>query len=214
MRALLTGHRGYPGSVLAPRLLPGPAGLADPAGACRPAAWLPGALRERIDRCRPAGQDVDLGADPGDVLGGRHPGAGAAGGSDPYPLVAPDRVRALLRHLAGHCDLVVVLTPPVAHAPEAQILCAVADRTIVVVEKDATTASGGERVVGLLEHSTPPGAGSPHVRTRTPRPPRRRACSLRPTKASAAATVRKPASATNPVVGEPEIGRASCRERV
>lgn len=81
-------------------------------------------------------------------------------GADPYPLFAPDRVRALLRHLAGHCDLVVVLTPPVAQAPEAQILCAVADSTIVVVETDVTTASGGERAVGLLEQVNAPVLGA------------------------------------------------------
>lgn len=60
---------------------------------------------------------------------------------DPYSLFALDRCFDLVEQARRLADLVVIDVPPVIEAAEAQVLCAVADRTLLVVEEDVTHAA-------------------------------------------------------------------------
>jgi Mrp family chromosome partitioning ATPase/capsular polysaccharide biosynthesis protein len=70
--------------------------------------------------------------------------------SDPFALFAPARFDALLRNLSGLADLIVIEAPPVNEAAESQIICAVADQTVLVVEERKTRGSDGSRACELL----------------------------------------------------------------
>lgn len=60
---------------------------------------------------------------------------------EPHALFAPERVVDLVQQ-AGHlADLVVIEAPPVMDAAESQVVCASADRTILVMEEGVTKAS-------------------------------------------------------------------------
>lgn len=115
----------------------GPIGQPD----CQPSVegFLAGALADP-----PAPLKVSVGSAELLVLPAGEPAA------DPYALFAPARFEALLQHLTGLADLVVIEAPPVNEAAESQIICAAADRTILVIEEDVTTASDGARSCELL----------------------------------------------------------------
>jgi capsular polysaccharide biosynthesis protein len=76
--------------------------------------------------------------------------AGMASTADPFALFAPEAFQALLGHLRGLADLIVIEAPPVNEAAESQIICAAADQTVLVVEKGITRGSDGSRACESL----------------------------------------------------------------
>jgi Mrp family chromosome partitioning ATPase/capsular polysaccharide biosynthesis protein len=76
--------------------------------------------------------------------------AGTPSTTDPFALFAPEVFQALLRHLRGMADLIVIEAPPVNDAAESQIICAAADQTVLVVDTDITRGSDGSRACALL----------------------------------------------------------------
>jgi succinoglycan biosynthesis transport protein ExoP len=88
------------------------------------------------------------------VLGTQLPGmqvlpAGTAR-SDPYTLFARDRLTDLIEHAKTIADLVVIETPPINEAAESQVVCAVADRVVLVIEQNATRAVDAAEACRLL----------------------------------------------------------------
>ncbi|MPZ64398.1 MAG: hypothetical protein GEU83_02330 [Pseudonocardiaceae bacterium] len=70
---------------------------------------------------------------------------------DPYALFARDRFADLVGHASAITDLVVIEAPPIVDAAEGQVICATADRTILVVEEEATRAADAVEACQLLE---------------------------------------------------------------
>lgn len=70
---------------------------------------------------------------------------------DPYSLFAPDRFVDVVEQAGRLADLVVIDAPPVIEAAEAQVICASADRTILVLEEGVTRASDAIEAQGRLE---------------------------------------------------------------
>ncbi|MGH3794571.1 MAG: hypothetical protein ACRDSP_06745 [Pseudonocardiaceae bacterium] len=70
---------------------------------------------------------------------------------DPYALFGRDRFADLVRRVTGIADLVVIEAPSIIEAPEGQVICATADRTILVVEEDATRAGDAAEACQILE---------------------------------------------------------------
>lgn len=70
---------------------------------------------------------------------------------DPYALFAQDRFADLVGHASAIADLVVIEAPPIVDAAEGQVICATADRTILVVEEEATRAADAVEACQLLE---------------------------------------------------------------
>jgi len=60
---------------------------------------------------------------------------------DPYSLFAPERFVDVVSQAGRLADLVVIDAPPVIDAAEAQVICASADRTILVLEEGVTKAA-------------------------------------------------------------------------
>lgn len=60
---------------------------------------------------------------------------------EPHALFSPDRVVDLVQQAGQLADLVVFEAPPVMDAAESQVICASADRTILVLEEGITKAS-------------------------------------------------------------------------
>jgi polysaccharide biosynthesis transport protein len=60
-----------------------------------------------------------------------------AGGfkSDRYSLLTSERISAVIAQLASVADMIVIAAPSIADTPEAQVLCASAHRTILVVTR-------------------------------------------------------------------------------
>lgn len=117
--------------------------------------------RERSDQHRGAAGVADFLAGPqgigveGRVLPGRSammqvmlPGRSP---DDPYALFARDRFADLTAHATAVADLVVVAAPPIIEAAESQVICATADRTILVVEENSTRAADAVEACQLLE---------------------------------------------------------------
>lgn len=67
------------------------------------------------------------------------PGGGVR--DDPYALFAPERFVDAIQQASRLADLIVIDAPPIVEAAEAQVICASADRTILVVEEGDTRAS-------------------------------------------------------------------------
>lgn len=70
---------------------------------------------------------------------------------DPYSLFAPDRFVDVVEQAGRLADLVVIDAPPVIEAAEAQVICASADRTILVLEEGVTRTSDAMEARERLE---------------------------------------------------------------
>ncbi len=62
-------------------------------------------------------------------------------GDDPYTLVTGERVNRVLEHATPFADLLVIDTAAVLSAPESQVICSMADRTILVLDSVGTQTS-------------------------------------------------------------------------
>lgn len=71
--------------------------------------------------------------------------------SDPYALMSEDRLRRVLDEVSPLADLVVVDTPSLLSAPESQVVCKLADQTILVVDSANTDASAAVDARDALE---------------------------------------------------------------
>lgn len=71
--------------------------------------------------------------------------------SDPYTLFARDRLVDLVEHAKAVADLVVIEAPPINEAAESQVVCAVADQVVLVIEQNATRATDAAETCRLLE---------------------------------------------------------------
>lgn len=70
---------------------------------------------------------------------------------DPYALFAQERFTDLVRRATSVADLVVIEAPAIVEAAESQVICATADRTILVIEENATRAGDAVEACQLLE---------------------------------------------------------------
>jgi polysaccharide biosynthesis transport protein len=70
---------------------------------------------------------------------------------DPYALFARDRFGDLVEQATNIADLVVIDAPAIIDAAEAQVICAAADRTILVLEEGITKARDAQEACQLLE---------------------------------------------------------------
>jgi Mrp family chromosome partitioning ATPase len=70
---------------------------------------------------------------------------------DPYALFGRDRFAELVQRGADVADLVVIEAPGIIEAAEGQVICAAADRTILVIQEDATRAADAAEACQLLE---------------------------------------------------------------
>jgi len=70
---------------------------------------------------------------------------------DPYSLFAPDRFVDVVEQAGRLADLVVIDAPPVIEAAEAQVICASADRTILVIEEGVTKVNDAMEARERLE---------------------------------------------------------------
>ncbi|RJO75604.1 hypothetical protein D5S18_14345 [Nocardia panacis] len=96
-------------------------------------------------------------------------GPGAAG-EDPYRLFERDRVRTLLESVGAAADLVVIAVPPIATAPEAQIVADLAGLTVLVLERGRTTVREVEAAVRAVNQVGARVLGAVLVDTSSPRP--------------------------------------------
>ncbi|MDT7706112.1 MAG: hypothetical protein QOG20_1719 [Pseudonocardiales bacterium] len=76
--------------------------------------------------------------------------SGDPGGRDPYVVVEPDRLVEVIEEASKSYGLVIIDAPPVDDAAESQVVCAVADHVLVVVESGVTTAKDAVEAVALL----------------------------------------------------------------
>ena len=86
------------------------------------------------------------------ILGAGEPGPDGRG-TDPYDVLTRENVAELIGLLRKRFDVVVVECAPVDEAAEAQLLCSAADRTLLVVERDAVTPTRGRRAADLLRQA-------------------------------------------------------------
>ncbi len=86
------------------------------------------------------------------ILGAGEPGPDGRG-TDPYDVLTRENVAELIGLLRKRFDVVVVECAPVDEAAEAQLLCSAADRTLLVVERDAVTPTRGRRSADLLRQA-------------------------------------------------------------
>ena len=70
---------------------------------------------------------------------------------DPYALFARERFADLLRRATDVADLVVIEAPAIIDAAESQVICSIADRTILVIDEDTTRAGDAVEACQLLE---------------------------------------------------------------
>lgn len=70
---------------------------------------------------------------------------------DPFAVLTAPRLAKLIGRLHEHADLVVLISPPLVDAAEAQVVCATADRSLLVVAKGATTVADARESLSLLE---------------------------------------------------------------
>ncbi len=119
---------------------------------------------------------------------------------DPFALFAPERFADLVGHASTVADLVVIEAPPIVDAAEAQVICATADRTVLVVEEDATRAADAVEACQLLEQVEATLLGVVITSSRSHRAP----ASPPPSRASEAGAGREPDAAppTAPVAAK------------
>lgn len=72
---------------------------------------------------------------------------------DPYALFAPDRFVELVERATKIADLVVIDAPPINDAAEGQVICAAADRVVLIVDQGVTKASEAVQCHELLVRS-------------------------------------------------------------
>lgn len=70
---------------------------------------------------------------------------------DPYALVTAERIRRVLEHAASFADLLVIDTAAVLTAPESQVICSMADRTILVLDSTGTQTASAVEARDVLE---------------------------------------------------------------
>ncbi|MHA6616961.1 hypothetical protein [Pseudonocardia sp. DLS-67] len=75
---------------------------------------------------------------------------GDAAHIDPYGLADPRLVADVLRDASRAVALVIIEAPPLLEAPESQLICAAADRVIVLVDEERTRSDDLSAAVGLL----------------------------------------------------------------
>lgn len=86
------------------------------------------------------------------ILGAGEPGPDGRG-ADPYDVMTRENVGELIGLLRKRFDVVVVECAPVDTAAEAQLVCAVSDRTLVVVARDTVSPTRGRRCADLLRQA-------------------------------------------------------------
>ena len=74
-----------------------------------------------------------------------------ASGEDPYALVTGERISRVLEHTAPFADLLVIDTAAVLVAPESQVICSIADRTILVLDSASTQTTAAVEARDVLE---------------------------------------------------------------
>jgi O-antigen ligase/Mrp family chromosome partitioning ATPase len=109
-------------------------------------------------------------------------GAGTRSG-DPFPLFDRVRFTRLVDEARVLADMVIIESPAVRSHPEAHIVCGVADRTLLVVERDRTNADDATAAIQSLERAETQvsGAvltGTAQQRLRIPRSARGRTAGL------------------------------------
>lgn len=72
---------------------------------------------------------------------------------DPYELITPKRFVELVERAERLADFTVIEAPPVLDAAEAQVVCAAADRTILVVDEGVTRVSDAIEAARSLERA-------------------------------------------------------------
>ncbi len=72
---------------------------------------------------------------------------------NPSELLNSRRFRSLLEELSGQADLVIVDSPPVLAAADAQILAAQADGVVIVIETGETKKAAARQALALLRHA-------------------------------------------------------------
>ena len=70
---------------------------------------------------------------------------------DPYALLTGDRISRVLEHAAPFADLLVIDTAAVLDAPESQVICSMADRTILVLDSAGTQTTAAVEARDVLE---------------------------------------------------------------
>ncbi|MGH3942775.1 MAG: hypothetical protein ACRDTG_29970 [Pseudonocardiaceae bacterium] len=70
---------------------------------------------------------------------------------DPYALFARERLTNLVRRATDVADLVIIEAPAIIEAAESQVICSIADRTILVIDENATRAGDAVEACQLLE---------------------------------------------------------------
>ncbi|MGH3914913.1 MAG: hypothetical protein ACRDTC_16120 [Pseudonocardiaceae bacterium] len=70
---------------------------------------------------------------------------------DPYALFARERFTDLVQRATTVADLVIIEAPAIIEAAESQVICATADRTILVIEENATRAGDASEACQLLD---------------------------------------------------------------
>jgi capsular exopolysaccharide synthesis family protein len=70
---------------------------------------------------------------------------------DPYALVTGERISRVLEHAAPFADLLVIDTAAVLNAPESQVICSMADRTILVLDSASTQTTAAVEARDVLE---------------------------------------------------------------
>jgi polysaccharide biosynthesis transport protein len=71
--------------------------------------------------------------------------------AEPYALFARERFADLVAHAKAVADLIVIQAPPITEAAEAQVVCAAADQTILVIEDSATRVPDAVEACQMLE---------------------------------------------------------------
>jgi len=74
-----------------------------------------------------------------------------ASGDDPYALVTGERISRVLEHTAPFADLLVIDTAALLAAPESQVICSMADRTILVLDSAGTQTTAAVEARDVLE---------------------------------------------------------------
>ena len=62
-----------------------------------------------------------------------------------------ERIRRVLEHAASFADLLVIDTAAVLTAPESQVICSMADRTILVLDSTSTQTASAVEARDVLE---------------------------------------------------------------
>ncbi|MGH3933138.1 MAG: hypothetical protein ACRDTF_24555 [Pseudonocardiaceae bacterium] len=70
---------------------------------------------------------------------------------DPYALFARERFTDLVRRATDVANLVIIEAPAIIEAAESQVICSIADRTILVIDENTTRAGDAVEACQLLE---------------------------------------------------------------